>query len=129
MAKKKLRKIIVDGTEYLWNFDPGYRPTCSPSDLYKCYDTFTAFLAGSKTSLLRVHFTTWECPIVGGPLRNGEPLVFGEPASGINLHTPRWAAILIRMAKKKGWTPELPSHPLVVEDGLSWLIELGSSTN
>ncbi|MDR2688251.1 MAG: hypothetical protein LBB76_00640 [Azoarcus sp.] len=86
-----------------------------------CFDTFIAYLVGSKTSPLRVHFTTGESPVIGGPLRCGDVLAPGEPISGINLHTPKWAAILIRVAQDKGWTPELPAHPLIIEDGLGWI--------
>ncbi|MDR3159711.1 MAG: hypothetical protein LBU11_12080 [Zoogloeaceae bacterium] len=123
MAKKKLRKIVVNGMEYLWRFDPGYRATGLSSDPYACFDTFTAYLVGSKTSPLRVHFTTGESPVIGGQLRCGDVLAPGEPISGINLHTPKWATILIRLAQDRGWTPELPAHPLIVEDGLGWVTE------
>ena len=126
MGRIKLRKIVVDGAEYLWKFEPGYREkTDSPGNPYECFDIFTAFLAGRKHSPLRVHFITWECAIVGGPLRYGGPLVLGDENSGINLHTPKWAAVLIRLARDKGWTPAQSLQPLQIEDGMSWLAELG----
>jgi hypothetical protein len=127
MAKNRLRKITIDGSEYLWKFDPGYRRIESPAQPYECHDTFTAWLAQSRTSPLRVHFTAPESPAGGGPLRHGGPLASGGPSSGINLHTPKWAATLIQLARKKGWTPELPAHALLVEDGLPWLAEVASS--
>ena len=124
MTKQKLRKIVVDGAEFLWKFDPRYRET-GPCQ-YECFDTFIAYLAGYRNSPLRMHFMTWEDPVIGGPLRCGGPLAPGGPNSGINLHTPKWAALLIRRAREKGWTPALSSRLWVVVNDLDWFAELAA---
>jgi hypothetical protein len=123
MSQKKLRKIIVDGAPYLWAFRPGYiqMPDVSWRD-YLCSDQFIAYAEGHKNSPVRIRFITWECPVSGGPLRCSAPLLLDDPDSlRANLHTPRWAAILIRLALKQGWQAQ--SAPLTLENGTDLLLE------
>ena len=121
MGKKKLRKIIVDGMPYLWAFRPGYiQPDSSVRD-FLCNDQFIAFAEGYKRNPVRIRFITWECPISGGPLRGGGPLLLDDPESlRANLHMPGWAAILIRLALKQGWQPQ--SAPLTLDNGAALLL-------
>ena len=119
--KNKLRKIIVDGTAYLWAFNPGYiKPEPSKPD-YLCNDQFVAFAEGYRRYLVHIRFTTRECPISGGPLRHGGPLLLDDLESlQANLHTPKWAAILIRLALSQGWRPQ--SSPMTLENGTALLL-------
>jgi|GEM_PF-2704814 len=120
MGKKKLRKIIVDGTPYLWAFRPGYIP--APDVGYLCSDRFKAYAEGYKNSPVCIRFITWECAVSGGPLRCSAPLLLDDPDSlRANLHTPRWAAILIRLALEQGWQAQ--SAPLTLENGTALLLE------
>ena len=86
--KKKLRSIMVDGEPYLWRFAPGYERIGSASVSYRCRDIFMAYRKGQKLSPLRIVFSTWEDPVVGGPLRVGVALdvdALGDPnAAGAN---------------------------------------------
>lgn len=120
--KKKLRKIVVRGQTYLWKFTPGYVETHQPGNPWLCQDQFTAYLAHNKVCPLQISFTTWEDPIVGGPLRTGLPLdldAIQQPgARGFNFHTPRDAAWIIERALDLGWKPEQSSVPFVIEQEL-----------
>jgi hypothetical protein len=120
MAKKKLRKIVVDRAPYLWTFCPGY--IRAPEVGCLCNDRFIAYAEGYKNNPVRIHFITWECGPSGGPLRGGGPLLPDDPDSlRANLHTPRWAAILIRLALEQGWQAQ--SAPLTLENGTALLLE------
>lgn len=128
--KKKLRRIVVQGQTYLWKFTPGYVATGDPTNPWQCHDHFTAYLLEAKNSPLHISFRTWEDPIVGGPLRTGLPLDLADLQSGyqsdvpgINLHTPKHAAWLIRQALQTGWQPERSTKPFVVEQGVEWLMQ------
>jgi len=121
MGKKKLREIIVDGTAYLWAFRPGYIQLDPSVPDYLCNDQFVAYAEGYKRNLVRIRFITWECPISGGPLRDGGPLLLDDPESlRANLHTPRWAASLIRLALRQGWQAQ--RAPLTLENGTALLL-------
>lgn len=120
MSKMHMRKIVVDHAAYLWRFNPRYEKDAG--GLWRCHDTFVAYPVANKRSALRVHFVTWESPVVGGPLRTGAPL---DPASGgFNLHQPRFAAEFIRQGIARGWQPE-GTQSLVIEDGVGLLREIG----
>ncbi len=128
--KQKLRKITVDGVVYLWRFVPGYEQTPpgeeSDQATWQSRDTFTAYLATQRASPLIVRFRTWEDPIIGGPLRVGAPINLNNPeSSGINLHTPLFAAAIIRHMRQRGWQPEQTTTPFIIEDGLQLLADMG----
>jgi hypothetical protein len=126
MARSKLRKMVVDGENYLWRFMPGYERTGEPLNSYQCHDSFVAYLEEGKTSPLQVHFITWEDAIIGGPLRTGAPVVPGNSNSAqLNLHTPKIAAEMIRGAIKRGWRPATDAKPFVIADGMTFLKEMG----
>jgi hypothetical protein len=123
-GRKKLRSIVVDGEQYLWRFAPGYERTGNASNPYRCRDIFTAYRKGQKRSPLRIVFSTWEDPVIGGPLRVGAPLdldAVGDPnAHGANLHTPGIASRLIAKARELGGDPGSRT-PFVVSDGVPLL--------
>jgi hypothetical protein len=124
--KQKLRWIMVDGQIYLWRFSPGYLPAQVPDEAWRCHDLFTAYLSQARSSPLRVHFLTWEDPIVGGPLRSELPLdardLLAGRTTGVNLHTPEQAARLIRRALAAGWQPAQSKRPFVIQQGVEWLL-------
>ncbi len=115
MAKQKLRNIVVDGTVYRWSFRPTYQLMNPALLTYRCRDIFTAYAESNYTSPLRIIFITWEDAIVGGPLRYGGNMILEDPNTGeINLHMPRWAAILIRIGLKQGWQATVRSTPFEI---------------
>jgi hypothetical protein len=123
-VKKKFRRIVIDGKIYLWRFSPGYEATQDPANPWKCHDLFTAYLTDAKASPLQAHFITWEDPVIGGPLHTGIPLdAKDSKSSGMNLHTPQWAARIIRRSLKLGWQPEQSKHPFVIEHGVEQLLQ------
>jgi hypothetical protein len=72
-----------------------------------------------------VHFRTPDHLIMGSPLRTGLPIVVGDPTGrGVNMFRPKFAALLIRLAKKRGWAPEQQTQPFVVEDEGELLAQL-----
>jgi len=119
-GRKKLRAIMVDGEPYLWRFSPGYERTGCASEPYRCRGIFTAYRKGQKRNPLRIVFSTWEDPVIGGPLKIGAPLDVGalsDPdARGANLYTPGMANRLITRARQLGWDPA--SGVFVVSDGV-----------
>jgi hypothetical protein len=125
MAKKKLRNIIVAGTKFVWVFNPGYQILNAETSQYCCYDRFRAYASEHRTSPLEIIFITSEDPIYGGALRSGAAIVPSlADLGGVNLHTPQWAAILIRMGLEQGWQPHARSMPLTVDDGIQLLATL-----
>jgi len=120
---RKLRAIMVDGEPYLWRFSPGYERTGCASEPYCCRGIFTAYRKGQKRNPLRIVFSTWEDPVIGGPLKIGAPLDIGalsDPdARGANLYTPGMASRLIARARQLGWDPA--SGVFVVSDGVPML--------
>jgi hypothetical protein len=124
MGKKKLRNIIVAGTEFGWIFNPAYQILNAETREYCCYDKFRAYAAGNRTSPLEIVFITREDPIYGGELRSGLP-----DLGGINLHTPQWAAILILAGLQQGWQPHAKSTPLTIGDGVQLLATLTAAQN
>lgn len=125
MAKKKLRKIVVDGQEYLWKFTAAYVCTDEATRSYRCSDWFTAYAANDRSCPMHVHFETWEDAAAGGPLRYGGEIVLGNiSTAGVNLYTPRWAATLIHYALEQGWKPGQCSQPFFLSNGTDILATL-----
>ena len=119
MAKKSLRRLVVDQEAYLWRFVPGYARS-DRGETLNCEDVLVVYREGQPTSGLRIHFRTWEDPVVGGPLRVGAPL---DATGGVrwNLHTPGAVSEIIRRALHHGWAPSAPGAPLTIEDGVALL--------
>ena len=121
---------MVNGQSYLWKFTPGYQSTGDSINPWQCQDRFTAYLVHVKASPLQISFLTWEDPIVGGPLRTSMPLDLDEMYSGpcgINLHTPKYAALIIQKALEAGWKPEQGGEPFIIEQGVEWLTQIYDS--
>jgi hypothetical protein len=120
--KKKLRKIVVDGSVYVWGFSP------SIIQAEKCMgdcDVFIAYAGDNHTSPLRIEFHTWEHAIWGRPLRTGFRVIPNDPDSGgINLHQPKWAALLIREGLKQGWQANACSSALKLKNGTELILRL-----
>jgi hypothetical protein len=117
---RKMRSIVVDGERYLWRFAPRY-----VDQGRACRDVFVAFGDEIRSSPLRIVFETWECPIIGGPLRVGAPLDLAKGRTAeINLHMPRWAATLIRAGLERGWQPRRPHAQFLIADGVALLATL-----
>jgi hypothetical protein len=48
----------------------------------------------------------------------------GTGKNEVNLHTPKWAAILIRAALQSGWQATAHARPLTISDGVELLVKL-----
>lgn len=114
---------MVDGAVYRWGFIHGYLRTPEP---FRTLDVFTAYAEGNHANPLRMEFNTWEDLYRGAPLHSGLlPLEPNDPEPcGINLHTPKWAVLLIREGLKHGWQPNAKSAPFVLTDGVGIIKEL-----
>jgi hypothetical protein len=125
--KKKLRTLVVDNVTYLWQFIPGTGRSEDPPEFF-ALERFTAYLAGYRNSRVDVFFKTWAGGRLPAPLCCGSPVDLDDPKTGgVNLHTPQWAAALIRAAHRKGWKPDTARQPFVIENGVELLKELGYS--
>lgn len=125
MKKPYLRQIVIGGETYLWKFTPGYEK--DEHQEWRCHDIFVAYTEHDKNYPLKVHFRTWECPISGGPLRNGAPINLNDSdTGGINLHRPKFAAEIIQHAVQRGWNPA-EKKSLTIANGIELLAELGYS--
>ncbi|BAY29756.1 hypothetical protein NIES2107_16000 [Nostoc carneum NIES-2107] len=99
----------------MWRFSTRYIKTNDIINPYQCYDTFTAYLEGYKSTPLRINFVTYEDPWFGGPLRCGET----------NLHRPKFACVFIKEALKYGWNPAKDCKPLIIEKGNEFFTKMG----
>lgn len=125
--KKTLRKIVVDGQSYLWKVEHDHKVLpAEPSQgqgASGCREVFTAFLAGHRTSPLRIRFPDGPGQSSGYPAA-GVVWTSGPAGLTANLNTPGIAAALIRLARGRGWNPEQSKAPLIVDDGFFLLKEL-----
>jgi hypothetical protein len=125
MTKKKLRAIVIDGATFYWSFTPTYECLDPTTREYQCRDRFVTYAESNRSSPLSIVFITWENAISGGPLRTGAPIIVDElDPGGINLHTPKWAAILIREGLKRGWQANAISTPYTIENGVEMLLTI-----
>ena len=127
VKQKPLRKIVVDGQSYLWKIEHDHHAVKTASsqgqEVVGCREVFSAFLAGHRTSPLRIRFPDGPGQSAGYPAA-GVVWTSGPAGLSANLNTPRLAACLIRLALAHGWKPEQSKVPLIVEDGFFFLKEL-----
>jgi hypothetical protein len=121
MAKQKLRNISIDGTNYLWGVNSKFELADSHSGVYRRYDFFDAYARSERSSGLRIVFLVWDD--TNSSIR--PCFLDGTGMSEVNLHTPKWAAILIRAALQSGWQATSHARPLTIADGVEFLLELG----
>jgi len=109
---RQLRAITVAGRRFVWRFTWRY------DECFASVGTLRAWAVGRKVGGLQVHFRM--------AYAGGIPQVPGAPsdALSVNLHTPRWAAALIRYALRAGWEPGASSAPFVITDGAAVLAAL-----
>lgn len=110
-SDKKIRHIVVGGKPFVWKYRSGrYR------------DTFRAYTVSHSSSPLHIYFNA-------SSGRPGSVFAPDPPeAAGINLYTPAWAATLIRYALTRGWQPDNPGPPFIIEDGAGVLAALNYQT-
>jgi hypothetical protein len=106
MAKKKLRKIVIGGHDYLWGVKTEYIRKQRDYPDYETHITFSAYLEGYKNTPLIIHFLTWES-VSGNPLTSG----CGE----FSLHWPSVVKVLILGGISEGWDGR--QTRLTIEDG------------
>lgn len=121
--KKKLRKIVVGGQEFLY----------ATGDRYNVEDktsTFIVkvFLSGQKHTPLFIEFHTIDDYYLGQPLNSGVSLENRnkQSAETVNLHKPRYIEQLILLGLKHGWTGK---NTIAMQNGLEYLEELGYNTD
>ena len=92
--KKTLRKIVVDGQSYLWKVEHDHKVLpAEPSQgqgASGCREVFSAFLAGHRTSPLRIRFPDGPGQSSGYPAA-GVVWTSGPAGLTANLNTPRIA--------------------------------------
>jgi hypothetical protein len=122
MARQKLRNISIDGTDYLWRVRSTYERVDPYRSLYRRYELFDAYARSERSSRLRIVFLVWDDSKL-----STRPCIFldGTGKNEVNLHAPKWAAILIRSALQSGWQPTAHARPLTIADGVELLVELG----
>ena len=113
VAKAKLRRLIVDGIPFLWNLRTSYQRVANVDYVdYTSLYSFRVYLEGCRSAPAIATFQAWESAHTGGPLHTGLPVDLRDPDSPrINLNQPRFAAQLIRLLKRRGWTPEQNKGP------------------
>ena len=113
----KLRKIVIDDSNYLW----GIKTTYNLEDLTALV-TFKAFLDGYKSTPMIVEFHGPEDPRINS--------TFTADINGINLNKPGFCRQLIKYGLADGWLPESPnSKSKVYTNGKDILGILGHNTN
>ncbi|MFV8755118.1 hypothetical protein ACNOYE_31610 [Nannocystaceae bacterium ST9] len=124
MASKAMRRLVVDGVDYLWTVEHEHH-VLPASELHRgrCRERFTAYREGCKTSPLRLWFSDGPDVEVGYPTAHGV-YVYRPHYADYNLNLPSVAVGLIRVALAHGWRPEVARRPLEVADGLAWLGEV-----
>jgi hypothetical protein len=122
MAKQKLRKISIDGSDYLWGVHSTFERVDSQRCIYRRYDFFDAYADSERSSRLHIIFLVWD-----DASSFAHPCIFldGTGKNEVNIHTPKWAAILIRSAIQTGWQATAHARPLTIADGVELLVELG----
>ena len=121
--KKKLRKIIIDGQEYLYYIKIQYHSGTSTSTL-----TLKVFLNGYKKTPLIIDFLTLNDYYIGQPLRFGITLKnkMTNSEEAVNLNEPGYIKQLIIQGQKNGWTG---IKTFEIQNGLTYLEELGFETD
>ena len=125
MASTRMRRLVVDGSAYLWSTRHQHPPSG------ECREVFTAYLAARRVAPLRILFTSGDELRCGDPQRGvvwvpGPPAAPGAPrppAFSANLNTPSVAASLVRAARARGWDAEAGRSPFVIDDGLRLLLD------
>ena len=113
MPKAKLRRLVVDGVPFLWRLSTSYRqlPDLGHVD-YRSHYSFRVYREGFRKAPAIAEFEAWESPQTGGPLHTGAPIDLADGDSArVNLNQPRFAAELIRLLLRRGWSPESEDRP------------------
>ncbi|AZA80542.1 hypothetical protein C1637_22540 [Chryseobacterium lactis] len=121
--KTRLRKIIVNDTEYLYLVKDQYHPGTETNTL-----TVKIFLIGQKQTPLVINFMTRDHYIVGQPLKSGVELMntITNVTENINLNEPKYIRQLIIVGQKNGWTG---NNVIELQSGISYLLQLGFETD
>jgi hypothetical protein len=129
MAKRLLRRIVVDGEAYLWYRKHWHLKEYSQSP---CVETLTVFIQNSKNVYLRIHFkeddfrhrsdlpTYWHVSYSNSGTIS---LVQSERSTHFNLNHPRVVAALIRLLRRTHWPPSEAKPSLTIVNGLHFLDE------
>ncbi|NDV60487.1 hypothetical protein [Bacteroides sp. 519] len=119
----KLRKITIDGDEYLYGITTQYHKENQTSTL-----TIRIFLNGEKKTPLIIKFLTLDNYFLGNPLNSGVKLFHKTMNSNetININHPGLIRKFIELGIKHGWTG---SNKTEVQNGIDYLEELGYNTN
>ena len=113
MPKAKLRRLVVDGVPFLWRLSTSYRrlPDLDHVDCRSHY-SFRVYREGFRNTPAIAEFEAWESPQLGGPLHTGAPIELADADSPrVNLNQPRFAAELVRLLLRRGWSPESDAGP------------------
>jgi len=117
--KNKLRKIVIDGEEYLWKIDFKYSELKQDQDPieYEVRVRTTLFKSGKKNTPLIIDFIIDENPTISSSITTDGL----EP----NLHEPKNIRLLILEGLDKGWNPQ--KEKMHISNGLAILKKNGFS--
>ena len=127
MGKSKLRKVNIDGRNYLWSLKHHHDLNVES----ECLEVLKVYLDGYKASSLNIHFDVslsikdsggkesphWE---VGYP-ESGVAWKSGNEEIRVNLNRPGVVVVLIRYALLKLWQPEVQIKQTIYKNGFNLL--------
>jgi hypothetical protein len=115
--KSRLRKIIIDGSEYLYSVSNKYHSGTNTL-------TIRVFLSGQKKTPLIIDFSTFDDYYGGQPLNSGIRLANKRTNKTdlVNINEPKYIRELILHGLKNGWSVK---SKIENQDGLNYLSELG----
>ncbi|MBE8727616.1 hypothetical protein [Flavobacterium hungaricum] len=117
--KNKLRKIILNGFQYLYIVTDQYHSNTETNTL-----TIKVFLEGHKKTPLILDFLTIDHPYAGQQLKSGVALInkLSNTTEIVNLNEPKLIRQLILKGLQNGWTG---IDLLEKQDGLLYLSAMG----
>lgn len=117
--KDKLRKITVEGQEYLYLVTDKYHSGTDTNTL-----TVKVFLNGEKQTPLIIDFLTFDDHIMGQPLKSGIKLINTITSSmeEVNINESKYIRQIILKGREKGRNGK---NKMEKQNGLDYLAELG----
>ncbi len=121
--KNKLRKIVIDNSEFLYRIINHYLPEEKVSLV-----SLKVFLNEQKQTPLIIEFRTKDDLIIGSLLNIGVALnnSFSHSSEIVNINAPKYISEFIKLGVEAGWTG---SNKIEPQDGVQYLAKLGYVIN
>ncbi len=125
--KKKLRKITISESEYLWRCKQYFHTKGLETALYRSETTLTIYSSQANNCKLHVKFISWEDAIGGNPLFTGMPIRRDKLESPkINLNKPRYVReVLDYILAQNLWDDQKENSTVLIEKGMNILRQIG----